>query len=351
MNSLRPIRNEMLSRIDQVKHLRLLYPQSWKPVLNPHAQAANRVATEFFQKAGIVTDENTLRMLQEERADLYSGYPYPTANFEQLVTLTEFLALWIIFDDLVTENSGNYWRKYNLSVEDYVLALRTGELSPNADPFLRAWWNICRRFSNMSQRWRDRLADRFGDWIRGALEEKELVRLMNEPGQMVPLQKYLDTRTYSVGAMPTFYFIEYVEGFELPEEVRQNDVMRALHTLGSQILLLGNDVISLEKDIESGWINPVVLEQKNRRLSLIEAVESVVNLHNQTVFDFLALEKKLPSFGPEVDPFVRLYVHLMHFVIRGLAEWQMGAERYHWKRGLAPGRSPVRVSMASFADE
>src|SRR6476661_222782 len=50
------------------------------------------------------------------------------------------------------------------------------------------------------------------------------------------LQSYLEIRSCSVGAMPTFYFVEYVEGFELGAAACADPRLQALHRLGTRII-------------------------------------------------------------------------------------------------------------------
>jgi hypothetical protein len=152
-----------------------------------------------------------------------------------------------------------------------------------------------------------------------------------------------------VGAIPTFELIEYVEGFELPREVVEHPVLRELHLAAAEMILITNDVSSLEKDMASGWPSMVTTVQEAGRLSLSEAVDRVARMHNDALADFLDAEARLPAFGPAVDPFVRVYVERMHHVVRGFAEFQRRAERYRWKGALAPGRAPFTVDFASLA--
>src|SRR5262245_4553964 len=78
----------------------LIYPHSWLPSLNPYAGLACTAAARWFRSAGIVGDRRSKQILDDERPDLYGGYPYPTANLEHLTVVTKFLALWMLFDDL-----------------------------------------------------------------------------------------------------------------------------------------------------------------------------------------------------------------------------------------------------------
>jgi pentalenene synthase len=326
----------------------LVYPSSWRPTLNPHAARSSRAAAEWFRALGVVHDEPSRRILEEERADLYGGLPYPRADFEHLTTLMKFLALWMLFDDLVTERTGAYFRARGPTIEDYAAALRGDAPPPRADPFLRAYAELGRAFAaRMSPAWCARLADQFAAWIRMTIRERETYAALRAERRLPDPATYLEIRSVTVGVIPTFHFIEYAEGFELPPAVVDHPLVRALHTAGMQLELLSNDLASLEKDMASSWPNMVTVIQAAERISLPDAVERVVRMHNDVLADFLATEARLPDLGPAVDPLLRVYVERMHHVVRGFAEFQLRAERYRWKAALAPGRAPFAVEIAS----
>jgi 5-epi-alpha-selinene synthase len=327
-----------------VRSYRLLYPASWRPVLNPYAGLARRAAGAWFREIGVVGDAGSERILADERPDLYAGLPYPGANFDTLTTVTKYLALWILFDDLVTERDG----ERHPELQAYANALHEGVLPPSADPFLRAWWSLGRSFgARMSAAWCHRIADYFLEWLEAAAVERDTYTALRRDGRLPDVRTYVDIRSATIGALPTFYFIELVEGFELPAAVMADEKVRALHALGSKIIFEANDVLSLQKDLLSGWPNLVTVMKEQQGLDLAQACERAADLHNRDVLAFLALEADLPSFGPETDPFVRRYFERMHHVICGFAEFERRAERYRWE-ALEAGSGRFSVALCTF---
>jgi hypothetical protein len=307
--------------------LDLIYPALWKPNLNPFARESSKMASDWFCDLGIVNDTLTSKLLQEERADLYAGYPYPTASLQKLTTVCQFLSLWILFDDLVVENSTDYWNKSTF--QDYVRLVHEGTRPTLTDPFMKAWGDLFSRFRNeMSTEWTARVAGSFITWLKGALHERELFSSLRKQNHCPSWQEYLRVRSVSVGVLPTFQFIEYVEGFELPESCLKSDLLQSLHDIGTRIIFLANDIMSLEKDLDADWPNAVTSIQKDLSLSLRDAVSKTVTIHNEYVSEFLDLESKLFSPHRILDPRLQKYVEKMHFVIRGFAEFEGAAERY-----------------------
>src|SRR5262249_43387390 len=161
----------------------ILYPESWRSTINPYARLAQGAANRWFRELGVVDDVKSERILADERPDLYGGLPYPTASYDRLTLITKYLALWMLFDDLVAESGGA------LSLGDYAIALEEGDLPPNADPWLRGWWCLGQAFSDrMSPAWCRRLQGAFLDWLKMTVKERESWRVLREPD----VQTYID---------------------------------------------------------------------------------------------------------------------------------------------------------------
>ncbi|HEX2573397.1 MAG TPA: hypothetical protein VH877_27860 [Polyangia bacterium] len=309
---------------------------------NPFSLAARRDALEWFAQMGMVRDEGARRSLAAERLALCSGYLFPTANFEQLVTLVEFLGLWLFFDDLLLEGSEGRGQRVEADPTGAdPEALPRGAFAcgyPAVEPPLHAWQELCQHFTQQSLWWRNQLWDRFTGWVYGRAARHAMIGAPEAARPSAPPESGPDLGDDEIGATPAFYLIEYVGGFELPEEVRQHELMRALHAIGSRIMLWAHALIGLEN------APPVHMSHEPEELSRI------VELHNRHVFEFLDVERALPSFG-DLQPFVDTYLQLMHFLIRGFAEWKLGAGRRDRTRPPVARRGSVNVSLSSFSEE
>lgn len=65
-----------------------------------------------------------------------------------------------------------------------------------------------------------------------------------------------------------------------------------------------------------------------------EAVDWMCRIHEEILAEFVALSNSLPSWGPEIDPQVRRYVHGLGCWIRGNDAWSFESERYFGKAGV-----------------
>lgn len=331
---------------------RILYPLSWKPELPIWANSMNSLVFDWLDQQGLLSNAAAQSQVKDQRADLYGGYSFGWADFDKCLTITKFLVLWILFDDVVTESDGGYWDRYGLSIQDYTEAMRGGPLSPRADPFLRAWWKLSQEFkSTMSQRWMERWASLFAGWLASTVRERETYELLRSNEKLPDLDTYVSIRSLTIGVLPTLPLIEFAGGFELPDKVLGCASLNILNGIGCRLKLLANDIFGLEKDLVSGWPNAVTVIARQHGQNLIDALEYTVRIHNEHLAVFMEVERSLPVFGPEEQPLIDRYLEGFHVGIRGLAEFEMRAERYQWKKQLAESSFRHRVTISSFSDE
>jgi 2-methylisoborneol synthase len=135
-----------------------------------------------------------------------------------------------------------------------------------------------------------------------------------------PAWEYLAARQHD-----SFYtsmtLIDVLGGYELPANLfYEADVRRAAIQAGTASVLV-NDLHSVTKDLadENPPCNLVLLVAADRKCSIEQATEIVVELHNELVRDFQAGHEKLQSV-PSVE--------LQRF-LRGLRAWMGGGFEWH----------------------
>jgi hypothetical protein len=78
----------------------------------------------------------------------------------------------------------------------------------------------------------------------------------------------------------------------------------------------------------------IVILMKHRGLDLQPAVDFVGNKCKSSVDRFTAERERLPSWGPEIDEQVKIYVNGLADWIVGSLHWSFDSERYFGKLGL-----------------
>lgn len=327
---------------------RLLFPSSWEPELASYVGPMNQAVTQWFIERGFIDDPSSLSIIEQERNDLYSGYPFSWASFDRCALITKVNAMWLLFNDVASEHNTDYWAATQLSFDDYERALCSDALSLRAVPFLRAWHELFESMAtSMSHGWRKRFVDHYLKWLSYKSIEREAYAPFVTKDSQPDLDAYIDIRTVTIGMQPVYLFIEFAQGFEVPQEALLCNEMRDLHEIGTRLVLFANDLACLEKDMDIGWPNAVTVIRSQYGLSLQEAIEFLIRLHNDYISKFVDIEHSLPSFNEHTDTLVKHYLSRVHYVIRGFSEWALRAERYRWKHSLINERPIV---IASFTD-
>ena len=97
----------------------------------------------------------------------------------------------------------------------------------------------------------------------------------------------------------------------------------------------------------------IVIMMRHHGMSLQEAIDFVGDLCKKSIDRFTEDRARLPSWGPEIDAQVQVYVQGLADWIVGSLHWSFDSERYFGKKGaqikesriveLAPVRVPEPV--------
>jgi len=88
--------------------------------------------------------------------------------------------------------------------------------------------------------------------------------------------------------------------------------------------------------------NLALILQHEERISLQAAIDRVAWLIEREVKRFIALEARLPSFGPAVDSLVQRFVGIFRTYMRGNIDWSCETGRYRYAEAQTPPSPTVR---------
>ncbi|KAF8174884.1 terpenoid synthase [Pholiota molesta] len=148
------------------------------------------------------------------------------------------------------------------------------------------------------------------------------------------LEDYMDLRRNTSGARPTVTLIEF--GLDLPESVTSHPTMASLREQAVDLIVLVNDMHSYVREISCGLANhniiTVIMHERN--LDLQGALDWLDRYANGIVSCFLSDLRRVPSWGPEVDARVRVYIDGLGQWVRGNDDWSCEGKRYHGNDGM-----------------
>ncbi len=325
---------------DEASH-RLLFPAHWhaNPVGNPAELAIERGTLEWLAKYGMGMSPAEREKLRKFECGKYGGYSLPRAPLPEALLITQFISLWLFWDDVEVEDNTSW------SIDDVAAAFTAGP-SPSANSYVMAWNDVATRLrERASARWLSRLTDSMREWLENAQRETKLGIALRTDGVWPAFETLFEVRTVSIGMYPTFYLIEIAEDIELPDDFHQHPLVKELKRLASRLVGMGNDLGGLAKDLHNGWLNLVVALAESANIGIDDAFGRLVDLHNREVLEFDRTAARLPSFGPALDALVKRWLEAVRYSVYGFALWESCAERYQEYAALVRGR-PLLATLA-----
>jgi alpha-muurolene/germacrene-A/gamma-muurolene synthase len=160
------------------------------------------------------------------------------------------------------------------------------------------------------------------------------------------LQTYIDMRRDTSGCKPVFDLIEYSLNFELPDSVIDHPVIMALNQSANDLVTWSNvsavssvfpayltkrvqDIFSYNVEQARGDThNMICVFMVHDGLTLQQAVDRVGELCAQTIDEFVENQARVPSWGGDIDKYVKLYVDGLQAWISGSLNWSFMTKRY-----------------------
>ncbi|TFK54635.1 terpenoid synthase [Heliocybe sulcata] len=162
------------------------------------------------------------------------------------------------------------------------------------------------------------------------------------------IESYIDVRRDTSGCKPVFDLMEYALGIDLPDEVVENPVIKALNQGTNDLVTWSNvsrfipsiDIFSYNVEQSRGDThNMVVILMKYHGHNLQSAIDYVGDLCRETINTFIANREKVPSWGPEIDKDVAGYVQGLQEWIVGSLHWSFQTRRYFADKGAEVKRT------------
>jgi Terpene synthase family 2, C-terminal metal binding len=316
----------------------LRFPQYWiaQPVQNRYAEAIEHETLAWLASYGIGRSRDEAEKLRKFNCGMYGGYSLPAANYQTALLVTQFISLWLFWDDAQIEEEDDF------CIEAILEAL-TGGAEPRAPSrYLVAWADIGRRLRRtQSAAWFSRLESTMREWLENARLETRLAQAFKRGAACPDFATLFDCRTISIGMFPTFHLIEFVEGVELDESFHRRDTVVALKRLASRLVGVGNDLGGLAKDISNRWPNLVLALMEQSSLKIEDAFQRIVDIHNADVEEFDRLASELASREAGTDALVRGWVQAVRHNVFGFTLWESTAERYQESKAVVGGRALI----------
>lgn len=296
--------------------------------MNRHANAVERETLAWADGFGLFKDSRSLEVFRAGGIGLLAGRFHPFSERDELRLIADFYA-WMFLQDDLRDESDLGRNPDSLSETDRrSLDVLEGDEPADSDgPVIRAVHDLRERFATLAPgpMWMRRFTRTIRNYLEATIWEAS-----NRARGVVPdPESYLRMRPLTGGLDIDEELIGLSENARLPRRVLNERSVRRLTEISFNVVCWSNDVLSLEKELAHGDVhNLVVVLQRATDLSLEDAVERVIEMHNAEVRDFIALAPELPSFGESADGNLCRYLSILRARMRGNLDWSLQSGRY-----------------------
>jgi hypothetical protein len=295
--------------------------------LNIHVEAAQQHIGKWVQQFHLITGEKALKRFKAAKFAWLAARAYPTAPLEKLWIVADW-NVWLFIHDDQCDEAGIGKRPVQLAqLYDQFRNILLGGVPSLADTALthalyELWQRMC-RCSNVE--WRKRFLCSVEDYFTSCIWEAE-----NRVANHIPdVATYIRMRPFAGALNTDIELIELCEHIYVPAGVYAHPTVRSLTLMCNNAVCWSNDIISLEKERQSGDMhNLVIAVHHERQCSWQAAVDHVVGLHNAEVDHFVRLAQQMPEFSVEIDAELARYVVILCAWMRGNLDWAFDTGRY-----------------------
>ncbi|KAF9560269.1 terpenoid synthase [Agrocybe pediades] len=152
------------------------------------------------------------------------------------------------------------------------------------------------------------------------------------------VDEYFKNRRENIAARPAFVPMEL--GMDFPDEVFYHPVIVELSIHIADLLTLDNDLVSYNKEQATGddRHNILTVVMRQFKLDLDSAMDWVAQYHEEVETRFLDGLKRVPSWGPEIDKNMEVYIN-------GLANWPRCNVCYSFESGRYFGKKGIEFQQ------
>ncbi|GAA0559750.1 terpene synthase family protein [Chitinophaga japonensis] len=300
---------------------RMQYP--FPSLMNRFANLANEQNLLWAQTFGLLKTEEALARFRKAKFALLVSRTFPNAGYEELCILCNFNSWLFLHDDQCDEAQMGRQATNLQQVTDYFTEILTREIAEpeQGGAFALALADIWQRLLPLSRpAWRQRFIRSMQEYFKACLWEAG-----NRAEQRAPsVADYVIMRPYTGALFVDLEFVEISEKVHLPDQVLQHAMVQRLALACNNIVCWTNDIMSCRKEAGQGDVHNLVLAlMRERSLSMQDAINETVRMHDEEVRLFAALEKLLPSFDAETDQELTRYVAVLRSWITGNYDWSV----------------------------
>jgi len=311
----------------------LQYP--WPYEIGPFSQSFYEEQSSWLDDDYQFMSEPTRTKYKKHGLVEAASYMFPAASTkEQIRPIARFMVWLTLYDDFhevcpVKELAG---------IRDHIMDIMMGEAVPKPDDIglmRQVALNRQEFLPYVNNEWFERWTKNFHDYTTFGIMEETPYKLKKE---FPTLNNLLLIREYSISMYPYGDPVEPAINYIVPNAISDHPIIKRFKMLMCRIMAIQNDFASIEKElkVETETLNIILVIRHQYKVSLEEAIQESMRIHDEYIKEFVELQNNLPDFGPEQKNIER-FIHNMTLMISGLGAWYHKTASTRYK---TPGEFP-----------
>ncbi|EJD05130.1 terpenoid synthase [Fomitiporia mediterranea MF3/22] len=301
----------------------------WKRSINPYYDVVKAESSAWFRSFKAFSEQSQHAFDKCDFARL-AALAYPLVCREHLRTGCDLMNLFFVIDEYTDVEPAPVVREM---VDTVIDALNNPHKPrPEGEVILgevaRQFWELAIKTATpLAQR---HMIETFVAYLDSVVEQAR-----DRDNETLPsVRSYIENRRENVGTKGCFAIFEL--GCEIPDEVLYHPAVTELINLASEMVMCGNDMDSYNREQATGddRHNILTVIMNEFGIGLEEAQTWVVKLHADLEKQFLEGMMHIPSWNPDVDKQIQLYLDGVGHFIRASDCWHFEAGRYFGDKGL-----------------
>ncbi|ALR30925.1 hypothetical protein ATE47_10460 [Chryseobacterium sp. IHB B 17019] len=311
-----------------MKNTQIMPTYPWPYIASPHRDSLQDEEIFWYDTDFTFMSKATREKYKRHGLASAAAYMSPTTTDLSRLRPITLLMIWMtLFDDYY-----EFCPKDKLEpIRDHIINIILGK-QPDSDDIglVRQAAQMVKELRTfMPDFWMERFANSFYRYVTYGLMEEipyKLAKIKHYP----PLAVLLPIREYSVAMHPYLDMLDVSLGFILSANLYNHPIIQRFRAITARLAVIQNDFASLEKEKALGAevFNIVLVIQHEYKISLEEAINKSLHIHDEYVREMDALHAALPDFGP-YHKNVDNYIFHMKLMLTGIGKWyQDVTERY-----------------------
>ena len=294
--------------------------------LSPFEKPVQDGTIDWLVRYGIVCSKVEEDRIRNQGWTRCMARCYPNASLVDLQWISDWVSWIFLFDDQNDEAEQGRGTERLAECRPLLLDIMRGGPLQDDNQMLQAWHDLWSRIRpKVKPDWLERLTQQHDDYFLACIWEAS-----NRKAGIVPDTKtYLLKRLDSGAVYPCLTLIEFVGKLNLPDNVLCHPVISQLSLSTNNLVCWSNDIFSLEKEVKNGDMHNLVITLSNEhQISLQQAADKAILMHDTEMERFEALIDQVPVFSTEIDVDVQFYIEGLKFWIQGNLDWSFESQRY-----------------------